>query len=125
MEIIVWYIPESKTLRYIIAESIQIIRRNNIDFVELPNGVNGVVNSGRIHTNVRTEKVLIELCLAGVGEVALLREAGIDRVAFIYEASELDRVIAEIPELRAIGLENKNTNPVESTPQKGFSPIEH
>ncbi|WP_048160221.1 hypothetical protein [Thermococcus sibiricus] len=125
MKIIVWYVMESKTLRYIIAENIQITRRNNIDLIELPNGASSVISSGRIRTNARTEDVLIELCLAGVGEVVLLREAGIDRIAFIYDDFELDRVFTEVPELRTIGLENKDIDPVEPTPQKSSSPIEH
>lgn len=126
MKVIMWYVPESETLRYIIADDIQITRRNNIDFVELPNGVSTVVDSGRVHADVRAEKVLIGLYLSDVGKIVLLREAGIDRIAFIYEDSELDAVIAAIPELKGIRLGNEDVvaNSLESTPQEGFSTID-
>ena len=126
MKVILWYVPESETLRYIIADDIQITRRNNIDFVELPNGVSTVVDSGRVHADLRAEKILIGLYLSDVGEIVLLREAGIDRIAFIYEDSELDAVIAAIPELKGIRLGNEDVvaNSLESTPQEGFSTID-
>jgi len=126
MKVMVWYIPESKTLRYVVASDIQITRRNNIDFVELPSGVDVVISSGRVHADVRAEKVLIGLYLSDVGEIVLLREAGIDRIAFIYDNSELDTVIAAIPELKVIQVESERgcVNSLESTPQEGFSTID-
>jgi len=99
MMVVVWYVPETNTIRYAKTESIKLYELHQLPFASIPSEV---AEFGRIRLNRDIEDILINLYLHGVGEIALLRDSGIDRFAFLYDESDLERLIKVVPELGEI-----------------------
>ena len=94
MKLIVWFVPEANALNYVLVNSVKVLRRNCIEFIELPSET--TLNTAPAPYVL--EDKLIELSTQGIGSMFMIKDGNVDRIAFVYDTSKIDVIIGTILE---------------------------